>query len=358
MHEEELLNRIAVTWHNRTRQRQLRTLLDSFDSVTEALARHPELANREALQHAKQELNFIEKHNITTYFYRDDNYPYRLAQCVDAPLMLYAKGNLQVNPKHAVSIVGTRQPSERGKDWCRRLVLDLAAQIPDLTIISGLAYGIDVIAHKAAIEAGIPTIIIPAHGLDRIYPAAHRNVAIQSLSQGGILTEYTCGTEPERHNFVARNRIVAGMADAVVVVESKKKGGSLITANMAIDYGRDVFALPGRYDDICSAGCNSLIKTNQAQLIEDADDLINAMQWQPAHSEKPVQTTLLELCHDLTPTQMQLVQLLRETEDGLHINQIVMETQLAYHTISSELIMLELQDIVKSMPGGIWRIKK
>ena len=151
MHEEELLNRIAVTWHNRTRQRQLRTLLDSFDSVTEALARHPELANREALQHAKQELNFIEKHNITTYFYRDDSYPYRLAQCVDAPLMLYAKGNLQVNPKHAVSIVGTRQPSERGKDWCRRLVLDLAAQIPDLTIISGLAYGIDVIAHKAAI---------------------------------------------------------------------------------------------------------------------------------------------------------------------------------------------------------------
>jgi DNA processing protein len=157
---------------------------------------------------------------------------------------------------------------------------------------------------------------------------------------------------------VARNRFAAGIADAVVVVESKKKGGSLITANMAIDYGRDVFALPGRYDDICSAGCNSLIKTNQAQLIEDADDLINAMQWQPAHSEKPVQTTLLELCHDLTPTQMQLVQLLRETEDGLHINQIVMETQLAYHTISSELIMLELQDIVKSMPGGIWRIKK
>lgn len=355
---EELLNRIAVTWHNRTRQRQIRPLLDSFSSVTEALAKHPDLVNREAIQHAKQELQFITKHNITTYFYRDDNYPYRLAQCVDAPLMLYAKGNINVNPKHVVSVVGTRQPSERGKDWCRNLVLDLAKQVPDLTIISGLAYGIDVIAHKAAIEAGIPTIIIPAHGLDRIYPATHRNVAVQSLDKGGILTEYTCGTEPERHNFVARNRIVAGMADALVVVESKKKGGSLITANMAMDYGRDIFALPGRYDDICSAGCNELIKNNNAQLIESADDLIQAMQWQTAPKAEAIQTSLLELTFNLTEIQQKIVQLLRETEDGMHINQLVIETQTPYNTISAELIMLELQDIVKSMPGGMWRIKK
>jgi DNA processing protein len=236
-------------------------------------------------------------------------------------------------------------------------VLDLAAKVPDLTIISGLAYGIDVTAHRAAIEAGIPTIIIPAHGLDRIYPSVHRQVAVQALDNGGILTEYSCGTEPERFNFVARNRIVAGLADALVVVESKQKGGSLITADMAVDYGRDVFAMPGRPDDECSAGCNDLIKHNKAQLIEGAEDLIAAMQWQ-VETKQPKQTTMVELMVELTATQRQLIDLLREAEEGLHINQLVMETQLAYNLVASELVMLELDDVVKSMPGGMWRIKK
>ena len=354
---EEWLNRIALTWGNRTRQRQLRKLLDEYPTAVEAAARHPEWLSREALAFAEKELAFVEKHGIGLYYYKDANYPYRLAQCVDAPLLMYAKGNVNVDTKHVLSIVGTRMPSERGKDWCRRLVLDLAAKVPDLTIVSGLAYGIDVVAHKAALEAGIPTVIIPAHGLDRIYPSVHRQVAVQSLDKGGILTEYACGTEPERFNFVARNRIVAGLADAVVVVESKKKGGSLITADMAIDYGRDVFALPGRSDDECSAGCNDLIKRNRAQLIENADDLIAAMQWEEVKS-KVVQTTMLEMLANLSPTQERLVALLREVEDGLHINQIVMETQMSYGAVSADLVMLELEDIVKSMPGGMWRIKK
>ena len=354
---EEWLNRIALTWGNRTRQRQLRKLLDEYPTAVEAAARHPEWLSREALAFAEKELAFVEKHGIGLYYYKDANYPYRLAQCVDAPLLMYAKGNVNVDTKHVLSIVGTRMPSERGKDWCRRLVLDLAAKVPDLTIVSGLAYGIDVVAHKAALEAGIPTVIIPAHGLDRIYPSVHRQVAIQSLDKGGILTEYACGTEPERFNFVARNRIVAGLADALVVVESKKKGGSLITADMAIDYGRDVFALPGRSDDECSAGCNDLIKRNRAQLIENADDLIAAMQWEEVKS-KVLQTTMLEMLANLSPTQERLVALLREVEDGLHINQIVMETQMSYGAVSADLVMLELEDIVKSMPGGMWRIKK
>ena len=354
---EEWLNRIALTWGNRTRQRQLRKLLDEYPTAVEAAARHSEWLSRESLAFAEKELAFVEKHGIGLYYYKDANYPYRLAQCVDAPLLMYAKGNVNVDTKHVLSIVGTRMPSERGKDWCRRLVLDLAAKVPDLTIVSGLAYGIDVVAHKAALEAGIPTVIIPAHGLDRIYPSVHRQVAVQSLDKGGILTEYACGTEPERFNFVARNRIVAGLADALVVVESKKKGGSLITADMAIDYGRDVFAMPGRLDDVCSAGCNDLIKRNRAQLIENADDLIAAMQWEEVKS-KVVQTTMLEMLANLSPTQERLVALLREVEDGLHINQIVMETQLSYGTVSAELVMLELEDIVKSMPGGMWRIKK
>ena len=354
---EEWLNRIALTWGNRTRQRQLRRLLDQYPTAVDAAAHHPEWLSREAMVFAERELAFVEKHGIQLYYYKDANYPYRLAQCVDAPLLMYAKGNVNVDTKHVVSVVGTRIPSERGKDWCRRLVLDLAAKVPDLTIISGLAYGIDVVAHKAALEAGVPTVIIPAHGLDRIYPAVHRQVAVQALDKGGILTEYACGTEPERFNFVARNRIVAGLADALVVVESKKKGGSLITAEMAIDYGRDVFAMPGRLDDVCSAGCNDLIKRNKAQLIEAADDLIAAMQWEEVKREV-VQTTMVEMLANLSPTQERLVALLREAEDGLHINQIVMETQLSYGTVSAELVMLELEDIVKSMPGGMWRIKK
>jgi DNA processing protein len=235
-------------------------------------------------------------------------------------------------------------------------VLDLAAQVPDLTIVSGLAYGIDVAAHRAAIEAGIPTIIVPAHGLDRIYPAVHRNVAVQSLDKGGIVTEYTCGTEPERFNFVARNRIVAGLADAVVIVESKRKGGSLITADMAMDYGRDVFALPGRVEDECSAGCNDLIKRNKAHLIEHAEDLIKNMQWEK-QTAQAIQTQMVELLHNLSEPQQKLYDLLREAEEGLHINQLVMETQIGYNIVSAELVMMELQDVVKSMPGGMWRVK-
>lgn len=354
---EEWLNRIALTWANQTRLRSIRLALDKYGSATEVVKLFPELVNREAVDFARKELDFIEKHDIKIYYFKDKNYPYRLSNCVDSPLLLYAKGNLNVNPKHALSVVGTRMPSERGKDLCRRLILDLAAKVSDLTIVSGLAYGIDVVAHRAALEAEIPTIIIPAHGLDRIYPTVHRNVAVQALDKGGILTEYPRGTTPERHNFVARNRIVAGMADAVIVVESKKKGGSLITTDMAIDYGRDVFALPGRVDDICSEGCNDLIKRNKAQLIDCADDVIASMGWEQ-QVQTPKQTMMLELVYDLTPEQQQLVTLLRQAEDCLHINQLVMETHLPYNVVSSELVMLELQDVVKSMPGGMWRVKK
>lgn len=356
MHEE-WLNRIALTWANRTRLRSVRAMLDQYPSATDLVKHCPNMLTKEALLFAEKELVFIQKHDIKTYFYKDADYPYRLTQCVDAPLLLYAKGNMDLNPKHALSIVGTRMPSERGKDWCRKLVLDLAAKVPDLTIISGLAYGIDVTAHKAALESGIPTIIIPAHGLDRIYPTTHRPIAVKALDNGGILTEYTSGTEPEKFNFVARNRIVAGLSDATIVIESKKKGGSLITADMAVDYGREVFALPGRLDDVCSVGCNDLIKRNKAQLIECADDLISAMQWQEI-SRIPQQSTMVEMMCELTDQQRRLIDLLRNAEDGMHINQLVMETQMSYNVVSSELIMMELQDVVKSMPGGMWRAKK
>ena len=352
--KEEWLNRIAITWANRTRQRQLRGVLDRYASATEVIAHHPEMINSAAIEHAQKELDFIEKHRIQLYYYKEENYPYRLAQCADAPLLLYSKGNVEVNPKRVVSVVGMRAPSERGKDWCREFVLNLVALVPDVTIVSGLAYGIDVTAHKAALEAGASTIIIPAHGLDRIYPSVHRNVAVQALNRGGILTEYTTGTEPEKHNFVARNRIIAGMADAVVVVESKVKGGSLITAQMAQDYSRDVFTLPGRFNDVNSEGCNNLIKMHRAQLITSAEDLIHSMQWQ-AEKKQAVQTSLVELSYELSEFQSKLLETLGESEDGCHVNQLVMELQMPYNMVAAELMMMELNGLVKGLPGGMWR---
>lgn len=351
---QEWLNRIALIWALRNRQKYARALLDKFGCATEVIVHNPDIVNKEAFLRAEQEVRFVEQHKINTYFYQDSTYPYRLAQCVDAPLLLYSKGNLEVNPKHAVSIVGTRMPSERGKEWCRNFVLDIASKIPNTTIISGLAYGIDITAHKAALEAGLSTIIIPAHGLDRIYPSVHRNVAIAALEKGGILTEYMHGTEPERFQFVARNRIIAGMADAVIVVESKLKGGSLITAQMAQDYSRDVFALPGRYNDSLSEGCNQLIQSNRAQLIAHAEDLIAAMQWQ-IDKKQPEQTIMLDAMHDLTDRQQHLFNKLQEQEDGWHVNQLVIETQLSYSDIVAELMVLEVNGLVRGLPGGMWR---
>ena len=351
---QEWLHRIALTIALRNQPKNARALLDTYGSATAVVERHPELVNRDAKHRAEQEATFVEQHGIQTYFYQDEHYPYRLAQCADAPLVLYSKGNMNVNPKHAVSVVGTRKPSENGKEWCRRFVLELAQQVPDLTIISGLAYGIDIVAHRAALEAGIPTLIIPAHGLDRIYPALHRNVAVAALEQGGILTEYPHQTEPERYNFVARNRIVAGMADALVVVESKSRGGSLITAQMAQDYSRDVFALPGRFNDTISEGCNDLIKKQRAQLITSSEDFIQAMQWEQEH-KKAIQTTMVDMLYDLNDKQRKIIDKLTESEEGLHVNQLVMELQIPYNEMVAELMMLELNGIAKGLPGGLWR---
>jgi len=351
--ENELLYLIALSWLYRYQLRNEKALIDHYGSATEVW-KHIHVEHMpEALDKAKIELDFIQKHQIKTFFYKDTNYPVRLQQCPDAPVLLYGKGALNFNEGKMISIVGTRMATDRGKDLTRQLVLDLREMIPDVTIISGLAYGIDVAAHRAAIEAGLPTLIIPAHGLDRIYPNIHRNVAVQALDKGGILTEYPSGTEPEKWNFVARNRIVAGLADAVVVVESKAKGGSLITAGMALDYDREVFTFPGRPTDDNAHGCNQLIRDQKAALIENAEDLVRAMQWEV---EKPrmVQTQISELAA-VSPEQQVLLDKLHEEEDGIHINLLVMETKRPYSEVVSDLMMMEMDGLVKSMPGGIYR---
>ena len=332
-------------------------LVDRYGSAEEAWRHLDEPGMSAALKRAEQEMEWIHAHSIRVWTLADEDYPYRLRQCPDKPLLLYGKGNIHPSDGHIVSIVGTRRPTERGKELTTALVRALHEQLEQVTIVSGGAYGIDITAHRAAIECGIPTLIIPAHGLDRIYPYQHRNDAVAALTHGGILTEFPSGTEPFPGNFVQRNRIVAGLADAVVVVESREKGGSLITARMALDYNRELFAFPGRPNDPSSCGCNNLIKEQKASLLTCAEDLIKAMSWTPRNAPKQaVQTQLVGLLADLTPSQQTIVNKLQEAEEGLHINHIVMETQLPYSDVSSDLLMLEMQGLLRSLPGGFYRL--
>lgn len=308
-----------------------------------------------AHRRAEQELEFIDKHHITCLGYHDEAYPSRLRECDDAPILLFYRGNTNLNPRRVISIVGTRKCSDYGRDLCDSLVRDLANQYPDMLIVSGLAYGIDVCAHRAAIKYNLATVGVLAHGLDRIYPSVHRNVAAQMTQCGGLLTEYVSLTEPERQNFLQRNRIVAGMADATIVVESASRGGALVTANIANSYGRDCFAFPGRVYDSVSAGCHRLIRHHQAALITSADDLIEAMLWDTPQSGRPeaIQRTLFPTLND---EEARIVKLLGQHPDGLHINTLVVETDIPINRLSAHLFELELRGIVRPSTGNVYRI--
>ena len=348
---------IALTYLYDGRLRLAREVLTVYPDPQEAWDRITLPGKSAAWQRAQQELEFVDKHHIATYFLHDSDYPQRLAQCPDAPVLLYAKGNINFTDGHFVSIVGTRHASERGKMTTYEIVTRLADQLTRLTIVSGLAYGIDIAAHRAAIETGIPTLIIPAHGLDRIYPAYHRPEAVRALENGGIVTEYMSGNTPERHHFVARNRIIAGLSDCTIVVESRSRGGSLITASMAFDYNRPVFAVPGRTSDDCSAGCNELIRDQKAMLIQNPDDLIEAMMWTTA--QRPLQATLqgLDVDNDnnLNDSEKLLLHMLRDADNGLLVNDIAEEADMPYSEIITHLMTLEMKKYVKSFPGGKFR---
>lgn len=351
-----VLHEIALSFLYRTRLRHLLQVRAHYGDAEEAWRHLDEPGMTEAMARAQQELEWIQAHGIRVYTLGDEDYPYRLRQCPDRPFLLYGKGNLHPSDGYVVSVIGTRHPTERGRELTTALVRDLQSLLPSVTIVSGGAYGIDITAHRAAIECGIPTIIIPAHGLDRIYPYQHRNDAIRALEHGGLLTEFPSQTEPIGPYFVQRNRIVAGLADAVVVVESKERGGSLITARMALDYDRELFAFPGRPSDVTSAGCNALIRSTNAHLITCAEDLVQAMNWTTRTDRKqPVQTQMIGLMDDLTERQQRLLAKLQKAEDGLHINLLVMETEIPYSDVASDLVLLELQGLVRSLPGGIYR---
>ena len=352
--EEELIYYIAFSYLYKNRIYKGIRMLREYGSIFEVWKHLNEQKMNESLKRAEQEIKFINNHKINCITYNSDNYPTQLKECPDAPLMLFGKGNIQNNKRKMIAIVGTRSCTERGKDLTQKFVYDIADKLPDATIISGLAYGIDIAAHRAAIEKNIPTLIIVGHGLDKIYPAIHRNDAVKALTNGGIFTEYISGTEPDKYNFVARDRIIAGMADAVVVVESKQKGGALITAQAAFDYSRSVFAFPGRVQDETSKGCNMLIRDNKAHLILSADDIINAMMWEK--KENPaVQTEMATLLEGMTDEESIIINLLKKEENGLHINQLMEETEISYSSLISTLTMMEMKGWIKSMAGNMYR---
>lgn len=296
------------------------------------------------------EISFIEKHKIQTLFLTDKNYPKRLLNCYDSPTLLYYKGNGNLNASKIVSIVGTRNHSDYGKQICEKLTTDLKNE--DILIISGLAYGIDSIAHKAALKNKLHTIAVLAHGLDRVYPSANTQLAKDILKNGGLLTEFPSRTIPDRQNFPRRNRIVAGMCDAIIVIESSKKGGSIITAELANSYNKDVFALPGKVTDLKSEGCNFLIRNNKAELITSAEDLLNFMNWKP---QKLVTKKQRALFVELTANEKTIVNILN-AEDGVPIDEIYLKSGLNSSAVAQALLMMEMNNLVLCKPGKIYQL--
>lgn len=304
----------------------------------------------QALREAESELRFIEKHGIEVIFWGGKNYPKRLAECADAPILLYYKGNANLNAARAISIVGTRNATSYGKSICAELIKALRPY--DVTVISGLAYGIDSYAHRNALANGIPTVGVLGHGLDRIYPAANREMAARMLDAGGLLTEFSSGTNPDRQNFPMRNRIIAGLADVTVVVEAAVKGGALITAEIANTYNRDVCAFPGNLDREFSAGCNYLIKTNRAHLITHAKDLQYLMNWELIQA--PVQPKQLEPHVSLDTAEQRAYAAILATGQ-VAIDELSRQLQWPQSKLAITLLQLEMKGIIVALPGKVYR---
>ncbi len=310
-----------------------------------------EIRNPEVLRRAEKELTFVTKNNLQPLFFTDSSYPQRLTQCIDAPVLLYARGDCDLNRSKVVGVVGTRNATRQGTQFCESFIRELSESNPDILIISGLAYGIDICAHRTALKEGLSTVAVLAHGLDRIYPSLHRQTAVEMLKTGALLTEFPSETNPDRHNFVKRNRIVAGMADAVVVIESGVKGGSLTTADIANSYFREVFALPGRVKDPMSAGCNRLIADNQAVLLHSSKQFLAHMGWekQPEMNKE----TQKKLFMELSAEEEQICQLL-DRQESMQVNNISVELNIPVTDLFLTLLELEVKNVVKALPGGVY----
>ncbi len=308
-------------------------------------------------QRAAEELEYCDTHGVSILCMNDAEYPLRLKECPDAPLMLFYKGTADLNARHIINIVGTRHSTPYGEDLIRRLVRDLKTMCPQVVIVSGLAYGVDICAHRNALESGIETIGVLAHGLDNLYPAHHRDVANAMIKHGGLLTEFMIRTRADKLNFVRRNRITAGISDACVLVESAAKGGGLITTRISKEYHRDVFAFPGAVGAPYSEGCNRLIRDNGAALITSAEDLVKAMGWSvgPAFGRSQQAAIARNLFPELSQDEQKIVSLLQKTND-LQLNVISVKTALPIGIVTSLLFGLEMKGVVKPYAGGTYHL--
>ncbi|PLX07940.1 MAG: DNA-protecting protein DprA [Marinilabiliales bacterium] len=328
-----------------------------FNETEKALSKIPNIGsviinnikNQKVLLRAEQELEYLLKNNIKALFYKDKDYPSRLSNCHDSPILLYYKGSTPLNKRRVVSIVGTRHASSYGKDVCEEICKHL--QNYDVMVLSGLAYGIDTCAHRVCVENGVPTVGVLGHSLDTLYPAQNRKLADKMMENGGLLTEFISKTKPDRENFPKRNRIVAGMSDAVVVVESGRKGGAIITAELGNSYNRDVFAVPGRAGDEYSVGCNYLIRTNRAALIENGSNITYFMGWEKVEKQTESQQKLFI---ELSDEEQKVYDCVSENKE-ISIDRISIITCTKPSIVASVLLKLEFEGMVKALPGKLFR---
>ncbi len=360
---DELLYKLSLTLIPNIGPVQAKILLQQLDLVEIFRAKRSHLEKIEGIgtvrannikdfddfKTAEEEIAFIEKYKIKALFVTDPQYPKRLLNCYDSPILLYYKGEADLNGSRMIAVIGTRNNTEYGKQITEKLVADLAEL--NITVVSGLAYGIDAIGHKAALKNNLPTVGVLAHGLDQVYPPQHTSLAKDMLTHnGGLLTEFRSNTTPDKHNFPTRNRVVAGMSDATIVIETGIKGGSMITAELANSYNKDVFAFPGKVTDSKSAGCNYLIKNNKAVLLTDAKDLIELMGWDEQKSQKQNRKVQKELFIELSNEEKIIVDILKEKEAS-HIDEINLRSGLSSGSVAAAILNLELQNVVLSQPG-------
>ena len=364
--EQDLLYQIALTMAKGVGTHTIRKLVSILGSEKEVIqCPRKELENIQGigastaksikdpliLKRAEKEIHFLQKAGANAVPFGSDEYPQRMKECIDAPYILYTKGKMSMNGDHFIGVVCTRKMTPYGKNICEEIISSLAHKYPDLSVISGLAYGVDGCAHKKAVDLGIQTSGVVGHGLDMIYPARHRALSNKMMERGGIVTEFRSECVVDKKNFVSRNRIIAGMCDVILVVESGEKGGALFTAEFANSYNKDVCAIPGRIGDLYSAGCNKLIKNNQATMVESAEEIEQLMNWDIKEKEHSAMN--ISRFMQLTEQERIIVEAL-QMESRMEMNQLARKTAIPFSQLSSLLFDMEMKDLVCSAPGNTY----
>ncbi len=360
-HDNETLYRVALKNIPKVGAVIARNLVSYCGSVEAVFREHPRrllrvpgvgqklvsnIRKKSILLEAEKELKFIERHGVQLHFYLDENYPRRLRHITHAPVLMYSKGSFDLNAAHIISIVGTRRATDYGRAMCSKIIGELARYNP--VVVSGLAYGIDITAHRESLERNLSTVAVLGNGLGRVYPSQHRSVAKRMLEKGGLLTEFNFETPPDRENFPSRNRIIAALADVVIVIESADSGGSIITAEFANSYNREVAAVPGRGNDILSLGCNRLIKTHKAHLVESGEDVAQLLNWDD--EKKNPEVTQRTLFAELSQGEQLIVELMKIGEEA-ELDNLSAQSKMQLGELATVLLSLEFKGVVRALPG-------